>query len=120
MRSSGSPDHNFRFGYFELPPGQALRVRFRPPVCDNWQFQVGNWWVENLDNYEDEQGWINKKRAVLDDDGMVTLLLSPEVSKAANWVDTFGRRSGVMGLRLIRAASSPDIEVDLVPEDGEI
>jgi hypothetical protein len=114
-RSSGSPDHNFRFGYFDIPPRHALEVRFTPPECDNWQFQIGNWWVENLDNYADDQGWVNKARARLDDDGGVTIMVSPDEQTATNWVDTFGRRSGIIGLRIIRGAVSPPVSVRLVP-----
>lgn len=114
MRSSGSPDHNFRFGYFDLKPGEAIELKFVPPDCDNWQFQIGNWWVENLDNYEDEQGWINKFRAQPDSDGSITLYASPEKVAAPNWVDTFGRWIGVMGVRFIRGASSPDLSVRVV------
>ena len=113
-RSSGSPDHNFRFGYFELKPGEAIELKFTPPVCDNWQFQIGNWWVENLDNYEDNQGWINKHRARLGPDGGVTIYASPEKVDAPNWVDTFGRRSGIMGLRIICGESSPELSVRVV------
>jgi hypothetical protein len=114
-KSSGSPDHNFRFGYFDVPPGHALEVCFTPPECDNWQFQIGNWWVENLDNYADGQGWINKARARVDDDGGVTIVASPEEQTARNWVDTFGRRTGIMGLRIIRGAVSPPVSVRLIP-----
>ncbi len=81
-RSSGSPDHDFRFGYFELGDDEAIEVSFVPPPCDNWQFQIGNWWVENLDNYSDLQGWCNKSRARLEDDGRVVLVAAPEPVEA--------------------------------------
>jgi hypothetical protein len=113
-RSGGSPDHDFRFGYFEIPEGHALEFKFVPPECDNWQFQIGNWWVENLDNYVDDQGWVNKKRANLNEDGSVTLVASPDPQSARNWVDSFGRSSGVMGLRFVCATSSPPVTVRLI------
>jgi hypothetical protein len=117
-RSGGSPDHDFRFGYFDLADDEAIEVTFEAPECDNWQFQVGNWWVENLDNYADDQSWLNKRRAEVDPEGRVTLVMSLDAIPVANWVETFGRRSGIMGLRFVGAHTVPNVTVRKVSRDS--
>jgi hypothetical protein len=116
-RSSGSPDHDFRFGYFELSGDEAIEVSFVPPPCDNWQFQIGNWWVENLDNYDDLQGWCNQARAEVSSDGRVVLLASPEPVNATNWIDTFGRRTGIMGLRFVKPRADVEVTVRVIERE---
>ena len=33
----------------QIQPTQALVIRAKVPVCDHWNFQLNNFWLESLD-----------------------------------------------------------------------
>lgn len=112
LSNGGVPDRHFAFGAWECPAGDALVVEFTPPECEQWIFQLCNIWHENLDNYEDGQGYINKFMAVPDADGLVRLVVSAEdPGVGPNWVDPYGHTRGMMGLRLIKTLEPPQVTV---------
>ena len=62
LSNGGVPDRHHGFGTWKKAPGEALLLHFTPPPCDYWIFQLCNLWQENLDNYEDGQGFVTKYR----------------------------------------------------------
>ena len=116
LSNGGVPDRHFAFGAWECSAGDALVVEFTPPECEQWIFQLCNIWHENLDNYEDGQGYINKFMAVPDPDGRVRLVVSAEdTGVTPNHVDPYGHERGMMGLRLIKTLEPPDVTVYRLP-----
>lgn len=116
LSNGGVPDRHFAFGAWQCADDEALVVEFVPPECEQWIFQLCNIWHENLDNYEDGQGYINKFMAQPERDGSVRVVVSarnPGVSP--NWVDPYGHVRGLMGLRFIKTPTPPAVTVYRLP-----
>ncbi|MBQ90753.1 MAG: hypothetical protein CL441_04925 [Acidimicrobiaceae bacterium] len=103
----------FRHGYFTLAEGEALVIRFTPPPCFYWNFQLCNWWEESLD-YRHHPVTVNKHSAVYGDDGSVELVVAHQDPGVANWLSTAGHRHGGMGLRWNQAEYDVEPEVAIV------
>ena len=111
-RFGGVLDRAFGFGRWQKPAGEALVIEFTPGECQYWNFQVCNMWQENLDNYAEEQGYINGARAQYASDGLVRIILADEdPGVEGNWIDPDGHTQGIMGLRLIKVAAAPTVTV---------
>lgn len=108
LSNGGVPDRHHGFGTWECGPDEALVLRFMPTPCDYWVFQLCNIWQENLDNYEDGGGHVQKYRAGHEPDGSVLIVISAEdPGIAGNWIDPFGHVHGGMSLRLIKTQGEP-------------
>ena len=93
-------------------------IEFKTPECEQWILQLCNIWQENLDNYEDGQGYINKFGAIAEPDGVVRIIVSSvDVGLSPNWVDPFGHERGVFGLRFIKTAQPPVATVYRLPQE---
>jgi transposase len=116
LSNGGVADRHFAFGAWECPDDDALVVEFTPPECEQWIFQLCNIWHENLDNYEDGQGYINKFTAEPEGDGSVRIVVcATDPGTARNWVDPYGHTRGIMGLRFIKTTAPPDVTVYRLP-----
>jgi hypothetical protein len=108
LSNGGVPDRHHGFGTWEKTKGEALVMRFTPPECDYWIFQLCNLWQENLDNYEGGQGHVTKYRCALEQDGSVLIVIADEnPGIGGNWIDPGGHAHGGMSLRLILTRSPP-------------
>lgn len=108
LSNGGVPDRHHGFGTWECGSDEALVLRFMPTPCDYWIFQLCNIWQENLDNYEDGGGHVQKYRAVFEPDGSVLVVVSAEnPGIGGNWIDPFGHAHGGMSLRLIKTEGEP-------------
>ena len=83
-------------------------MRFTPPPCRFWTFQVCNIWQENLDNYADGQGYLSDGSTLLEPDGSVLFVLADRDPRVgARWVDSYGHQHGVWSSRLIHVDGDP-------------
>ncbi len=101
--AQGDPNTFYHNGYFELAEDEVLEVELTPPVCEYWNLQVANHWLESLD-YLDYQTHYNHSNAKIDDDGKVRLYISCENPGMDNWIDTAGHRRGCISMRWIKAS----------------
>ena len=117
LSNGGVPDRHHGFGTWRRGSDEALVLRFTPPACDYWIFQLCNMWQENLDNYEEGRGYVTKYRGRLEPDGSVWLVIAeadPDIG--GNWIDPGGHLQGGMSLRLILTqAPPPTVTAALVP-----
>ena len=76
LSNGGVADRQHGFGTWQRGPGQALVLEFTPPACEYWIFQLCNRWQENLDNYEDGQGYVTKFTVKPEADGRVRIVIA--------------------------------------------
>ena len=115
LSNGGVLDRLHGFGGWQKPVGQALVVRFTPAECEHWILQVCNRWQENLDVYEDGQGYITKFTAEYEaDGGILAILADRDPGLSGNWIDTFEHTAGVFSLRLIQTHGSPPVSIQSV------
>lgn len=111
--AGGDPAIAYYHSYWALEADQVLRIRFVPPPCAYWNFQLNNHWMESLD-YRHHRVVINDAGAAVDDDGSVTILVAHEALDHPNALVTAGHRRGTMCLRWVQADHHPDPEVEVV------
>jgi hypothetical protein len=108
LSNGGVPDRHHGFGTWEKHSGEALVITFTPTPCDYWIFQLCNIWQENLDCYEDGQGYVTKYGARFESDGSVHIVVADtDPGMGGNWIDPCGHAHGGMSLRLIRTQGEP-------------
>jgi hypothetical protein len=115
LSNGGVADREHGFGAWQKAPGQALVIEFTPPACEYWIFQLCNRWQENLDNYEDGQGYVTKFTVKPEADGRVRIVIAErDPGIGGNWVDPYGHDTGGMSLRLIKTEGAPVVTTHLV------
>ena len=75
-----------------------------------WNVQLGNNWFQSLD-YRYRQTSLNSAQARVDSDGKYRVVISPVDPGVPNWLDTAGRREGVMYYRWNMAERVPGAPV---------
>ncbi len=115
LSNGGVADRHFAFGAWRKDPSQALVLQFRPPECEYWIFQLCNIWQENLDCYEEGQGYVTKYTVRAEADGLVRIVVAESgLGIGGNWVNSYGHVHGGMGLRLINTTTPPPVVAHLV------
>lgn len=108
LSNGGVPDRHHGFGTWRKKHDEALILTFSPPSCDYWIFQLCNLWQENLDNYEEGQGYITKFRCRHATDGSVWVVIADQdPGIGGNWIDPGAHEQGGMSLRLILTEQPP-------------
>ncbi len=116
FRAGGDPTIFYLHGWWQLQPGEALRIDTRIPQCSFWNFQLDNVWMESLD-YRYHRIHVNGHSARLNGDGTLTLIVAPRDPGFGNWIDTAGHHQGTMLLRWIGATDHPIPETRIIPID---
>lgn len=120
LSNGGVPDRHVAFGGWEKGLDEALVLEFTPPPCEYWNFQICNIWQENLDTFEDGNGWVNNSRFVAEPDGRVRIIIAERDPGAAggmsgNWVNSFGHDKGQWGLRFVQTQVTPPVNLWRLP-----
>jgi hypothetical protein len=103
-------------GSWKLAPDEALIIEVVPPEGLYWGFSLGNVWWETID-YGNRQSSLNGHQAVVDDDGLVRVVVAHRDPGVANWLDTAGHSEGAIILRCVRTVTAPVPSVQVVPFD---
>ncbi|MGW5108030.1 hypothetical protein [Nocardia sp. NPDC004123] len=98
-------------GHFELDDDQALIITVPKSDAPYQGFQLGSRWYISLD-YVNHQTSLNHQQAQVDPDGMIRMVVSARNPGVANWIETTGRKLGILQFRWQRV-SRP-----MTPEDG--
>ncbi|MAY38214.1 MULTISPECIES: DUF1214 domain-containing protein [Spongiibacter] len=103
QKLGGDPNIYYYHGYFNLADDEALVIEADEiPDCDNWNFQLNNYWMESLE-YRYVDIHVNKHTAKYRPDGGVRIVVSARDPGCDNWLDTTGHREGTMAFRWIGA-----------------
>jgi hypothetical protein len=116
FRAGGDPTIFYLHGWWQLEPGEMLRIDTRVPACSFWNFQLDNYWMESLD-YRHHRIHVNGRSARLNGDGTLTLIVAPHDPGFGNWIDTAGHHQGTMLLRWFGADDHPIPETRIIPLD---
>ncbi|MCA9696005.1 MAG: hypothetical protein KC431_00685, partial [Myxococcales bacterium] len=117
-KAGGDPNIIYYHSHWALGPGQALLIEATPPVCEHWNFQLNNYWMESLD-YRYFPIHVNKHTAKYEEDGSVRIIVAHEDPGFGNWIDTTGHESGTMCFRWVRAKEHPKPRTRVV-DAGEL
>lgn len=104
--AGGDPNIAYFHSAFRIQPDEVLVVEATPPVCDYWNFQLANYWLESLD-YRFYDIHVNKGTAVESPDGSIRVVIAHEDPGCGNWLDPCGHVEGTMCWRWVRAESHP-------------
>jgi uncharacterized protein DUF1214 len=89
----------YGFCFWDLGPGEALVVETDVPDARYWSFQLYQLgWFELVDIAE-RQSSLNHTQALADADGQVRVIVAHDDPGVPNWLDTGGRRAGLLTLR---------------------
>ena len=106
----------YHHSYWKIEPDEALLIQASPPPCDNWNFQLDNFWMESLD-YRHYTISINKHLARSEPDGSVRIVVAHEDPGIPNWIETAHHCEGTMcwrWYRLQEGARAPEPSCTLV------
>jgi hypothetical protein len=110
----GNPASSYAAAVFKLASDEALVISMsKPPQGIYWSFHTGDVWSRSLDFFE-RQSSLNKDQVALGGDGSLTLVVAASDPGIANWLDTAGRRDGVLIMRNYYAPENPDISSRVV------
>lgn len=116
LSNGGVPDRHVAFGGWEKALDEALVLEFTPPPCEYWNFQLCNIWQENLDTFEDGNGWINSYRHLAEPDGRVRVVIAEhDPGIGGNWISSYGHERGIWGLRLVQTHETVPVKLWRVP-----
>ena len=116
LSNGGVPDRHVAFGGWQKRLDEALVLEFTPPECEYWNFQICNIWQENLDTFEDGNGWVNNTTRRAEPDGSVRIIISEkDPGMGGNWVNSFGHDKGGWGLRLVRTETTAPVKLWRLP-----
>ena len=116
LSNGGVPDRHVAFGGWEKRLDEALVLEFTPPDCEYWNFQICNIWQENLDTFEDGNGWVNNYGYRAEPDGSVRIIIAErDPGLGGNWVNSFGHDKGQWGLRFVRTETTPTVSLWRLP-----
>lgn len=99
-------------GHFDLPAGTAMIVTVPRSDAPYQGFQLGSLWYISLD-YVNHQTSLTSAQAQVDPDGMIRMVIAANDPGVANWVETTGRRRGILQFRWQRTEGA--IEADQGP-----
>lgn len=85
-------------GHYRLADDEAMVITVPVSPAPYQGFQLGSMWYISLD-YVNHQTSLNSAQAQVDPDGMIRLVVSKQNPGVANWVETTGRRRGILQFR---------------------
>ncbi len=119
LAAGGDPNIAYYHSHWAIAPDEALLIEVTPPVCEHWNFQLNNYWMESLD-YRHFTIHTNKHLAHYADDGSVRLIVAHTDPGQPNWIETAGHTSGTMCFRWVRAEEHPQPRTRLVKVAGQL
>lgn len=97
----------YAFCFHRLEPGEALIVECERPLARYWSFQLYSLaWFEPVDSTY-ATGSLNHRQITPGPDGRVRVVVAAEDPGVAGWLDTGGRREGLLTFRCAWSDNRP-------------
>lgn len=105
--AKGLSTARYSFCFWNLEPGEALYIESNAPVAEYWGLQLATMgWFEQVDPVHRISS-INQSQAVLSEDGRLRLVVAHDDPGVPNWLDTGGRRTGLLTFRFFWPEEEP-------------
>jgi len=108
--AGGDANIIYYHSHWKLADDQALLIEAVPPVCDTWNFQLNNYWMESLD-YRYYNICINSFSAHVNSNKSVVIVIAHKNPSHPNWIETAGHNEGTMCWRWYRPKSKVPQEI---------
>lgn len=104
-------DNEYYGGWFHLEDDEALVIEGAVPEAPYWSVSLQNRWMQSLD-YERYQVSLNDQE-IQAQNGRYRIVVSRRRPASGNWIDTAGRRSGLLAIRyqLSQGSEKPSLEL---------
>jgi hypothetical protein len=105
----------YQEGCFALGDGDVLLIEARvDPACRSFSLSLTDAAFSTID-WTNAQSSLNHTQAVIDDDGVLRIVVAADDPGVANWLDTTGHRFGALQFRWTGMPSAPESTVRVVP-----
>ena len=107
MSGFGAIDNTYAAGYYSLEPDQAIVMEGRLPKCYFANVVLWNRYMQCGD-YLNRRISLNRRQMQLSNNNRYKIVISAQDPKVPNWIDTGGRRSGMIFWRFLLADADVD------------
>jgi hypothetical protein len=104
-------DNEYHGGWFDLAEDEALVIEGAVPDAPYWSISLQNRWMQSLD-YEFHRTALNDKQ-IATQDGRYRVVVSHRQPDSGTWIDTAGRKSGLVAIRyqLSQGSEQPTLKL---------
>ncbi|MFM8304299.1 MAG: DUF1214 domain-containing protein [Actinomycetota bacterium] len=109
-----------RYGecYWDLGDDEVLLVETDVPVARYWGFQCYDTTTFDLIDPIDRRATLNHEQIAVDPDGRVRLVVAATDPGVANWLDSGGRRAGLLTFRWFWSEGDPTPSTRVLPRSA--
>jgi len=105
-KMGGDPNIRYYHSAWKIEKNEVLVIDAIPPICDTWNIQINNYWMESLD-YRYHTIHTNKGLATYQDNqkSKVRIIVAHQIDatiKNVTWLSCCGRTEGTMCFRWIK------------------
>jgi hypothetical protein len=116
--NGGLADQWYHEGLFDFNEHAALLVEASLPLgCDSFSLSLTDRMFCTVD-WVNAQSSLNRRQAVLDDDGVLRAVVAHVDPGVPNWLDTTGYATGVLQCRWTGSEAPPAVALRVVPLDA--
>ena len=108
-------DNEYYGGWLYLKDDEALVIEGAVPDAPYWSVSLQNHWLQSLD-YEHYRVALNDHE-ITTENGRYRIVVSQRQPPAGNWIDTAGRREGLLSIRYQLSRGSEKPSLTRVPFD---
>jgi hypothetical protein len=112
--ASGLKGQAYGVGAFRCAPDETVLLELRPPRCRMWSVSLADLFWQSLE-FATRQTSLNGSQALVDEDGVVRLVLAHRDPGVWNWLDTGGHERGTLALRCLMAETIPTMTYETMP-----
>jgi hypothetical protein len=113
--SGAMPLQSYHEGVFDLDDDAALVVEVElPDGCDYFSWSLTDRMLVTLD-WTHAQTSLNRSQAIVDDDGVLRVVVAHRDPGLRNWMDTTGYRRGVLQCRHVGSVEPPAFTTSIIP-----